>query len=112
MLPTGMATNPFVSSEEEENVICRFLCCLYWRSRNDRDVSENGMMPREIYDRIEPPPDGEELVNRKVQWLVNNCLSSGHIELGDDDRIKITDEGNKRCESIDKRGLAYCSQAP
>jgi hypothetical protein len=43
---------------------------------------------------------GKGLVTRKVEWLVNNCLQKGHIEPGDNDKVKITDAGREHCESL------------
>jgi len=92
--------------------IRRFLCCLYQLSRNRYDVHENGMVPRDIYNLLELSPEGEELVNQKVKWLVDRCLEKGYIQPGDDGRIKITDDGNKRCEITDEYGHSYCSGLP
>lgn len=44
--------------------------------------------------------------------MVDTCREKGYIELGDDGRIKITDDGNNHCESIDEYGRSYCSGLP
>ena len=104
-----MSANPFVTSDVDYQITRRFLCCLYQLSRNRNDVHQNGMVPRDIYNLLELSSEGEEPVNQKVQWLVDRCREKGYIEPGDNGRIKITDDGNKHCESIDDDGCSYCS---
>jgi hypothetical protein len=107
-----MSIAPFVSPDVEYEIRRRFLCCLYQRSRDDNDMKHNGMVPSDIYNRIGPPPEKEERVNRKVQWLVDYCREKGFIEPGNNGRVKITDLGREHCNSQDKYGRAYCSGLP
>jgi hypothetical protein len=103
---------PFGSPDVDFQMTRRFLCCLYQRSGNNNDINRDGMLPREIYNLLEPPDEGEGLVNQKVRRLVNNCQEKGYIEPGDNDRIKMTALGRRQCESLDEYGHSYCSGLP
>jgi hypothetical protein len=112
MLPLVMTTSPFVSPDAEYEIRRRFLCCLHQRSDANNDIDRDGMAPGDIYNRIGPPPEKEELVNRKVQWLVDHCREKGYSEPGNNDGIRMTDLGHKHCNSQDKYGRSYCYGLP
>jgi hypothetical protein len=97
-----MTLNPFENNAIEEETTRRFLCCLHNLSYND---GFDGMMPRDIYNRL-GYVTGEEAIAQRVQWIVNICAMKGYIEPTENtDKIILTDDGHKYC-------LLYCSGPP
>jgi hypothetical protein len=91
--------NPFVNPEEEYNTTRNWLCCLYSRTRNHKEVEDNGMTSEDIYNLLHLEAATGELRDRRMEWLANNCIQWGFITRLGTDKFKMTDSGNKFCST-------------
>ena len=101
-----MTLNPFENDAIEEETTRRFLCCLH--NLSDKDGFD-GMMPRDIYNRLGYEAVlGEDATGQRVDWIVNSCTMKGYIEPAENtDKIQMTDDGHKHCLSAYCNGLSY-----
>jgi hypothetical protein len=101
------ARNPFVNPDEEYNTTRNWLCCLYSRTRNHKEVQDNGMTSEDIYNRLHLEAAIGELGVQRMEWLVNNCIQWRFITRLGTDKFIMTDSGNEFC-SMWCSGVVKC----
>ncbi len=88
-------SNPYVERDMTDD----FVCILYFRDHNDRDIRNNGMDPFTIWGRLGYRAFDESVVPVILDQLIYNNVDRGFIQFNTASRrVLLTNEGRQWAE--------------
>jgi hypothetical protein len=82
------------SQEMEDDMTKKFLCILYFRDRNEKEVIENGLNPNTIWEEMGYNSFGESVIPKIINKLIQNNLNSKYITIDSiTGNVKLTNQG-------------------
>jgi hypothetical protein len=80
----------------EMDMTKRFLCVLYYKSRNSLQIEKSGMSVKEIWSIMGYHSFGGEIEQQVIEKLAYNNNKNGHIKfVNSQSKVKLTESGKK-----------------
>jgi hypothetical protein len=84
----------FTNKAMEDDMTKKFLCILYFRDRNERQVIENGLNPNTIWEEMGYTSFETSLIPQIIVKLINNNLQNHYLTFDSiTGNVKLTDSG-------------------
>jgi hypothetical protein len=101
-------TELFTNKAMEDDMTKKFLCILYFRDRNERQVIQKGLNSNIIWDGMGYKSFETSLIPQIIDRLIDNNLQNHYIKFDSiTGNVKLTDigraYGSQNCEEDEKR---------